>query len=230
MDNDERILDFSTVLANSVHDMKNSLNILLCSLDEIIDTNESTGKTSTQKLDHLKYEANCLNINLIQLLSIYRIRNLNMKLQIQNHSLFDLMEEYTIINQELFKGKNLDLSFDCPPDLNADFDREMMGGVINNIINNAVKYANNKILLTAIKTEFYVELSIADNGKGYPAHMLCESSDSLSSVNFKTGSTGLGLYFASTIICNHEKNNFKGYLRCANDGIDGGGKITLYIP
>jgi hypothetical protein len=49
-------------------------------------------------------------------------------------------------------------------------------------------------------------------------------------VDFRTGSTGLGLLFASTIARMHSHRDRAGYITTTNDGIDGGGRFTLYLP
>ena len=58
--------------------------------------------------------------------------------------------------------------------------------------------------MLTIKVNGYVEngylvLSIEDNGSGYPENMLQEGSQAKTKISISSGSTGLGLYFASIV-------------------------------
>jgi signal transduction histidine kinase len=68
-------LDFSFVLASSVHDMKNSLGMLLGSLEEIIDESTTDSDAQKHRFSILQYEATRINTELVQLLSIYRFQH-----------------------------------------------------------------------------------------------------------------------------------------------------------
>ena len=68
-------LDFSFVLASSVHDMKNSLGMLLNTLSNVIATYPPSSPEQAKSYAVLEYEAARINSELIQLLSIYRLEN-----------------------------------------------------------------------------------------------------------------------------------------------------------
>ena len=63
-------IDFSTLLAVSVHDMKNSLGLLVQQLQDI---SYKVNDAATQnELAHMHYEAQRINTNLVHLLALYR--------------------------------------------------------------------------------------------------------------------------------------------------------------
>lgn len=230
MSDKEHNLEFSTVLASSVHDMKNSLSMLLGTLDDISMQCGGRDCPSSPKFAQLQYEGQRVNNHLIQLLAIYKIENAMYSPHIAEHSLQDFLEESALQSEALLAPKGIDIQFDCNADLIGFFDREMVAGVVNNVVNNAYRYSKDKIRLSASQQQDYVVISIEDNGRGYPPNMLCEHSDQLSGINFKSGSTGLGLYFSYLVARMHKNKGRHGYIVCANDGIDGGGKFSIFLP
>jgi K+-sensing histidine kinase KdpD len=223
-------LEFNTVLASSVHDMKNSLSMLLGTLDDITMQCGGSQCPSSPKFAQLQYEGQRVNNHLIQLLAIYKIENAMYSPHINEHSLQDFLEESAMQSEALLAPKGIAIDFDCDADLIAFFDREMVAGVVNNVVNNAYRYSKDKIRLSARQQNDFVEIAIEDNGNGYPQNMLCEHSDQLTGVNFKSGSTGLGLYFSSLVAKMHKNKGRQGYIACSNAGIDGGGKFSIFLP
>ena len=223
-------LEFSTVLASSVHDMKNSLSMLLCTLDDITMQCGSKDCASSNKFSQLQYEGQRVNNHLIQLLAIYKIENATYSAHIAEHSLEDFLEESAMQSEALLAPKGIAIEYECTQGLMGFFDREMVAGVVNNVVNNAYRYSKDKIRLSAKHAAGFVEISIEDNGRGYPTNMLCEHSDQLTGVNFKSGSTGLGLYFSSLVAKMHKNKDKRGYIACTNHGIDGGGKFSIFLP
>jgi len=226
----EHNLEFSTVLASSVHDMKNSLGMLLGTLEDITMQCGGQDCPSSPKFAQLQYEGQRVNNHLIQLLAIYKIENSMYSPNIAEHSLQDFLEESAMQSEALLAPKGIDVECDCDPQLIGFFDREMVAGVVNNVVNNAYRYSKDKIRLSAAQHGDHVVISVEDNGRGYPPNMLCEHSDQLTGINFKAGSTGLGLYFSSLVAKMHKNKGRQGYIACSNNGIDGGGKFSIYLP
>ncbi|WP_455205107.1 sensor histidine kinase [Kaarinaea lacus] len=223
-------LDFNTVIASSVHDMKNSLSMLLCTLDEITMQCDPAVCQSSSKFSQLQYEGQRVNNHLIQLLAIYKIENSTYSANVSEHLLEDFLEESALQSEALLAPKGIAVECDCPVNLMGFFDREMVAGVVNNVVNNAYRYSKDRIRLSARQNGDFIEISVEDNGRGYPNNMLCEHSDQLTAVNFKSGSTGLGLYFSSLVAKMHKNKGKQGYIVCSNDGIDGGGRFSIFIP
>jgi len=230
MPKDQPQLDFSGILANSVHDMKNSVSMLLGALDEI---NEKCGQSncpSSTAFSQLRYEGKRLNANLVQMLTLYRISNSQYALNITENDVSEVLEECCLENEGLLNLKDIDIEMSCPDDLLCFFDRELVGGMINSVINNAYKYARDKIRIGAESKDGYTTIFVEENGNGYPDFILHESGAVQHQVSFKNGSTGLGLFFTSTIAGMHVHQDKFGYITTTNDGIDGGGRFTLFLP
>lgn len=75
----------------------------------------------------------------------------------------------------------------------------------------------------------YVVMRVEDNGPGYPAQMQ-HSGSQASGLDFHTGNTGLGLYFAAQVARMHGNGERHGYTQTDNQGIDNGGRFSLFLP
>lgn len=226
---DDQTLDFSTILASSVHDMKNSVSMMLATLDELA---QSCGHTCPEsaKLSQLRYQGQRLNGDLVQMLSIYKIENRQYSPNIDEHSLEDFLAECVDTHEPLLTPRGIAIEFESEPGLMGYFDREMVAGVVNNVVNNAYKYSKDRIRIEAATKDGYVAISVADNGRGYPPGMLHEGGSDALPTNFRTGSTSLGLYFAALIAHMHANREKRGYIELTNKGIDGGGRFSIYLP
>lgn len=230
--NDENI-DFSLVLASSIHDMKNSLGLLLSSVDEFTEEFTAADPHQSDMLATMRYEASRINRDLIHLLSIYRIRENQLAVSIDECSVMETIEDQLMLNEMLFRTKNIGAEVDCAPDLMWYYDNEFIGSIINNLIVNGIRYTNTKIRIGARLEDDGLLIEIADDGMGYPQNML-DTNDreigELGPVSFGSGSTALGLYFAQQIAAHHRREDKTGYVKMENGGELGGGIFRLYLP
>lgn len=223
--------DFSLILANSVHDMKNSVGMLIGALDNIGAGSGVEDHPAFKDVNRLRYEAKRLNSNLIQLLSLYKINELGYSLNIVENDVEEVTEECFLESAAFMEMQGVEFEMDADPDLIWFFDRDLVASVINSVVNNAYRYTRDRIRIGAAETNGYLALFVEDNGSGYPENMLVNSAPDLGqAIDFKTGSTGLGLYFTSTIARMHRHKDRVGYIETTNEGIDGGGRFTLYLP
>jgi len=227
--NAENKLDFSFVLASSVHDMKNSLGMLLGSLEEIIGDSDSESDSQKKRLSILQYEATRINTELVQLLSIYRFQNQENFIKIDENYIDETIEDQVARNDVLFKTQNIDLHVECEADSVWFYDNDLVGSVIHNVLVNGTRYANKKMQLTAKLEDDYLVIEVADDGEGFPKRMI--DAASLDSKAHSDGnSTQLGLFFAAKIAALHQQKDRKGYIKLSNGGVLGGGVFTIYIP
>jgi len=71
---------------------------------------------------------------------------------------------------------------------------------------------------------------VEDDGPGFPPSFLAVSNPTQTGIDFTTGSTGLGLYFARTVAEMHKSRGRTGSLRLENGGAMGGGCFILQLP
>ena len=225
----EEKLDFSGVLASTIHDMKNSLGMVLNSLDEIVDPEAGKCRCTPEKVAQIQYEARRVNDNLIQLLTLYKVEKKQYIENITELPVADFLEECYLANKPLMEYRQIPLETECDDDLIWFFDRDLLIGVIDNVINNAMRYTRNRIKLAASEEDGWLHIRIEDDGPGFPPHML-QAVDRETDLDFRKGHTGLGLYFCSQVAALHVNQGREGYIALSNDGELGGGRISIYLP
>ena len=226
----EKVIDFPAFLASMAHDMKNSLGILLNSLDEVVSDCIADTCPCRKHLSKIQYEASRVNHNLIQLLTLYKMDNDQFGINISHYNVSDILEDNRLQNKPLLDFKGIEMFTECDDDMTWFFDRDLLSGVINNVLNNSFRYSKDKITIRADEKDGWFILSIEDNGEGYPEEMLQKGAETSRGVNFKTGSTGLGLYFASLVAKMHKNKDREGFITLSNGGEYGGGCFTISLP
>ncbi|WP_417567957.1 sensor histidine kinase [Marinobacter sp.] len=221
-------IDFSMVLASAVHDMKNSLGMLLNSLDELrSEHDEALGES--KRFNTLQYEAERMHNDLVQLLGIYRLGENNLSAHIEEHFVPDFLSEHLARHTPLLNGLGIDCSIEAD-EINGFFDEDLLTGALNNTINNAIRYTKSKIRLTAGERDGYLVIGVEDDGEGYPPSMHHTGTLSFKSLDFKSGSTSLGLFFASSVARLHSEGARTGSIKLHNGGSFGGGVFEIWLP
>ena len=220
---------FETILASTVHDMKNSLSLLLSQLDNISDQLSHESKYSHSVSD-LRYQAGRINISLMELLTLYKLEKKQVGVHINEVVVADFVEDCIAAHTPLAQSKNIQLDSDCDDSLIWFFDPDMVGIAINNIIGNCLHYTRSQVRVSARVADRQLQIRIDDNGTGYPENMLADPEQLGRQVNFNTGSTGLGLYFAETIAQHHQRQGKQGNIQLENGSQLGGGCFQMTLP
>jgi len=227
---DEQRPDFSMIIASAVHDMKNSLSMLLHSVEQMCDELPEEWK-QRQNTTTVQYEAERVNSYLVQLLGLYRLQNEMLSLHVDEYFPLDVLEEQVAHYEAMFKDKDISLTIDCDANLAWYFDREIILGVLNNALNNASRYTKTRIEISAILEEKFLKIEIHDDGEGYPQRLLdATPGEIINNINFQTGSTSLGIYFAAMVTKLHTQGDRQGSIKLSNGGKFGGGVFTINLP
>tara|TARA_R110001592_G_scaffold135779_1_gene352238 strand:+ start:4167 stop:4856 length:690 start_codon:yes stop_codon:yes gene_type:complete len=222
--------DFSMIIASAVHDMKNSLSMLLHSVDQMCDELPDDWKQKSNTTT-VKYEAERVNSYLIQLLGLYRLQNKMLTLHIDEYFLSDLLEEQVAHYEPMLTDKNISLTMTADENFAWYFDREIVLSVLNNALNNASRYTKSAVEIVAKEENNYLVIEIHDDGQGYPKLLLdAPPGEILNNINFQTGSTSLGIYFAEMVTRLHTQGDRQGSIKLSNDGKLGGGVFSIYLP
>ncbi len=223
-------LDFSMVIASTVHDMKNALTSVMRAH---ADWQERLPEAHRHGIERavIDYEFAHLNGMMVQLLGLYKLGVNQLPLRPDYHEMDDFMEAQLAGHQEVLDSRGImatcEVAEFCPLGF---FDRELIGTVMSNILINAIRYARHAICVTVREEQGQLVLSINDDGPGYPSEMIERQSDYVQGINPVSGSTGLGLYFAACIAERHQRNGVHGRMTLANGGTLGGGLFSLYLP
>lgn len=223
-------LSVGSFLASSVHDMKNSVSMLIGGLDKTLAAADSENLAAYSELVQMNHEIKRINSNLIQLLTLYKMGEEIYPFDPQSVCVEDFLHSLAAQNSELIKSHGIALEVHVDPALYWYFDEDLISSVIGNALNNAMRYTNDCICLIANENKGMLELRIEDNGSGYPAAMLQESIDNLRGIDFQGGSTGLGLYFSAMVARMHRNHEQLGEVMLENGGSLGGGCFVLQLP
>src|SRR5512143_3033890 len=66
-------VDLMAIMASSIHDMKNSLCILIGGLERMAATSALRGTQEHEDVVHMMYETKRINSNLMQMLTLYKL-------------------------------------------------------------------------------------------------------------------------------------------------------------
>ena len=223
-------IDFESVMASSIHDIKNSLGMLLHNLETMGEEVAKAAPEGKQHVTDLQYQISRVNSELIHLLAIYRMGRKTLPVNIAEHYLDEFFEEQIIRNQSLFDSANIELALDIEDDLAWYFDADLIGNVINNILINCVKYGRSKVLIEASRAANGLLIRVADDGNGYPANMIEDGHAETQPIDLETGSTKLGLYFARQAVELHEHEDRHGEIKLSNGAPLGGGVFEIRLP
>jgi K+-sensing histidine kinase KdpD len=225
-------ISFTDLIASSIHDMKNSVNIQVNALEKMaIDAQARSDLEAFKSLVGVIAQSHRMNANLIQLLSLYKFGKAIYPLDITEQSVSDVINETLMQTRSMLDLTGISMDVHCDSNCYWYFDRDLITGVLLNAVNNAFNYTQDKIRIAACITDGFLSLRVEDNGRGYPDNMLNREGLTVNkSINFLSGSTGLGFYFSSQVAKLHKNNGQCGALTIENGGAYGGGCFVVKLP
>ena len=223
-------LDFALAFGSAVHDVKNSVGLLLSTLDEFMKANPPVTAEDKGRAVVLNYEASRINNDMMQLLSIYRLENERLFIAVEEVQVAEFLEDEMLAHDMLLRMKGLEVEIECDEGLTWYFDSMLIKNVLNNVIVNTIRYTKDRLKVAVESVNGYVRISIEDNGRGFPDVLCQDPGGYLTRINFNTGSTGLGLYFSARVAELHRNGGRAGYIEVDNNATIGGGAFRIYIP
>ena len=219
--------DISAFLASAIHDMKNSIGVLMNLLEASL---AELGPDAREKTAPLLYEVKRVNDNLIQMLAIYKIGNQFYPFDLSENSIDSFAMEIVEQNKTMLDCSGISLEVDFDEGLTWYFDYELVAGVVSHALNNATHYTKDKLRLSLKEEGGELIIRVEDNGSGYPKSVLETGNAVTKGVNFASGSTGLGLYFSSMVAKLHKNCGKTGSIFLENGGKLGGSCFILRLP
>ena len=220
---------FYDVLASIIHDMKNSLGMVINRLEEVVDELPAEANESA-KITSIQQEAKRLNNNIIELLTLYRMENERIAPVIDEVDVQSFLQESIAENRSAANASGVNLSCDCSDDLIGYFDDGLVHGIINNLIGNALRYTQSKIELSASEQDGYLVISVEDDGSGFPETMLKAQEAEINSNDIADGRTLLGIHFANLVAKMHKNKGETGFIQLSNNGKLKGGCFSIHLP
>lgn len=227
---DEQTIDFSSVMAVAVHDMKNSLSLLLQTIEDLSKSLPPSENQNREYIVDLHYEANRMNTTLVQILSLYRAQLDALPLNIDECFMEDLVYELIESNKTYTKQKKITCTVDVDSELSWFTDKDLLFLLMNDVLVNAIRYGATDIKISALPEDGYLCIAVEDNGPGYPQRMLDMSDAAMDSLRVSEGRTGLGLFFARMIAQTHKNRNRQGSIKLSNNSVTGGSIFKILLP
>ena len=220
---------FNTLLASSIHDVKNSLGMVINTLDILLD--DSGRPLDAKQISLLQFEARRINENLIQLLALYKSENDLLTPHIDEHDVEEFLDELIIQENHIAEAKGIQLSVECDDGLIGYFDIDLMTGVLRNAIHNAIRHTKDSIRVVASEgSDKSLVIQVIDNGPGINEALLTDKSAATDTIDHSNGGTGLGLHFCNIAAALHTNRDKRGYISIENRKDASGAVFSIYIP
>lgn len=223
-------IDFSSVLAAAVHDMKNSLFLLIQSIENLSNDLAPENSKAREQVASVHYEASRLNTNLVQILSLYRAELESLPITVDECFVSDLIDDVVGSNNIYIEQKEIEVKANVDLNLSWYLDRELIYLLINDVLVNALRYGTSQICISAQVEDDCLHICVEDDGIGYPTSMLEKSHEDLADFQLSQGRTGLGLFFARLIASAHSQGKLQGEISLSNGGSLGGSVFRVKIP
>lgn len=189
------------------HELKTPVTSLKASLQMLQRAHDTLPIISREKLINQSVKSlDNLSRLIINLLDTGRMTKGQMQMEKSTFSIQDLFNECCSNIVESARPK-LEFTFDKQTQITAD--KQQIGQVMINFINNALKYApdTDKIIIGAKNIGDSIEVSVSDFGPGIPKEKLLHLFERYYRTDYKGqkfSGLGLGLYISAEIIKNHD--------------------------
>lgn len=198
----------STLASALAHDLKSPL--------AVIKTNQSNLKAGLlgtlnpqqeEAVDTSKRTADRMNFILTNLIDTYTLEAGKAEIKLSHFDLRELINEQQREMLSIANTKNVSLSVTTPKKaLSLYADRTMILRVINNLLNNAIKYtaSGGKVTMTATMADEFARMEILNTGEKIPPDMLEKIFNKFERLDKTIEGQGLGLAIARDIVEVHK--------------------------
>ncbi len=210
------------------HDLKNPLGPLI-SLIPLLKKHETDPKYQ-QMLDVIERNTGYMKNLVSKTLELAQLNSPNTTFAIEPISLKNQLDQLLKNNTFLFDKKHMAVINNVSTDIVVNADRLRLDEVFTNLLNNAVKYSNDKGMITinAEENDAEIQLSIQDNGIGMKdneVHSLFIEFYKADPSRHDFDSSGLGLAIVKRIIEKHG-----GRIWAESQGLGKGSTFYFTLP
>jgi len=212
------------------HDLKNPLGPIL-NLLPILENNE---KNPRQKklLEVIHRNVKYMKNLVIKTIQLAQLKSPNTKLECETFNLKDEVEEILETNKMLFEKKHITIKNQLPEDLMINADKLKIDEVLNNLLNNAVKYTEKDHEIISIEQKHSqndeIIISVRDQGIGMTTEQLHQVFNEFYKADksrHEFDSSGLGMPIVKRIIMMHG-----GHIWVESDGLGKGSTFYFSLP
>lgn len=207
-------LDFSTLFAAHLHEIKNDLFFLLGALDKVVAVHPDP------QLAEAQLAGAGIGNKLMRLLTLYQLSLGLHPLERNLYSVRELLEDLEAACRAIAADRAIHVTLHTDPELQHVFDRELLSCALVNALHNALRFARSAVRLLASRNSTGLVIRIIDDGPGPAPTRSVDGSD---------GHSGLGLYFCGEIAAAHQRDGRRGTVSL-EPGLKGGAVWTLCVP
>jgi len=221
-------------VANVSHELKTPLSVIKACIEALIDGAVEEPDVRKPFLEQISDQGERLHLLILDLISLARIESGEEAMDFQAVSLNQVVADCLDRHQPRAEAKNLRMAAIPPdagsPNLTVWADEEALGQILDNLVDNAVKYTPDSGLIQVLwqANGTTVSLKVEDTGPGIPERDLPRIFERFYRVDKarsrELGGTGLGL-----AIVKHLVQTMKGTVK-ANSEVGKGTTFTVTLP
>ena len=210
-------------VADASHELRTPLTVLRGEL-ELIGRDQPTGEELQETVASAVEETERLTRLADDLLLLTRADHDQPILHVTHERAADLLRAAAARAHRRNADRNLPVEGDS--DAVVLVDRDRLGQALDNLIDNALRYARTDIVLEAREHARVVELHVIDDGPGFPSEFLPRAWDRFTRADDRraAGGTGLGLAIVQAVVELH------GGTANAANRTGGGADVWLTLP
>jgi two-component system sensor histidine kinase KdpD len=192
-----------------VHDMKNPLTSVMGALILVQKVKSDLPQDIKDLLKDAHVQAIKLRTMMDDILTISKMKSNEFQVELVDVDLISLVQQSVLLMNTVKGEKDVTIEFQSElRELIVSMDFQMIERVINNIINNAIKYApaGTAIKLQVVREGSHALVTISDRGEGIPSshhEKIFEMFTRVKPQDKKISGTGLGLAFCKLAIEAH---------------------------
>jgi two-component system, OmpR family, sensor histidine kinase KdpD len=218
---------YNTLLNSLSHELKTPISTIIGAVDTLkVNSGKLTEVNRNDLISEIDLAGNRLHRQVNNLLNMSRLESDFFKLQLDWYDVKEII--YNVIENNRSDSSGHVIEFKENENLPlVRIDGPLIEQVLHNIIQNAIQYtpAGTKIFIYAAVGQQQLEITVTDNGQGFPPDKLDLVFDKFYRLpKSATGGTGLGLSIAKGFV-----NAHKGNIQLENMP-KGGAKFTILIP
>lgn len=225
-------MDIQTLVASTVHDVKNSLGFIESQLNNVVKRIDGQDPQSAEEIRRIQLECARINNGMVHMLGLYRMQAGNFAPDFDESLVLDVIEDALSRHTPVLSALGISV---CVSEAGFDglwyMDANMIEGILANVITNSIRYTNSKLTFYVSEQDGWLNIRILDDGDGFPDKMLkMLDQPEPEAICFRSGATGLGLYFCQKIAEMHTNGDRKGRIQLSNDPETGGAVFNLWLP
>lgn len=223
-------MDIQTLMASTVHDVKNSLGFIESQLTNVVKRIDGQDPTSAEEIRRIQLECARINNGMVHMLGLYRMQAGQFAPDFDEVLVTDVIEFALSRHTPILTALGIEVAVS---EQGFDglwyMDSNLVEGILSNVVTNSIRYTNSSLEFVVREVEGWLNIRILDDGDGFPDKML-KMLDQPETLCFHSGATGLGLYFCQQIAQMHTNGERKGYVQLSNREAEKGAVFDLWLP